>query len=362
MTTVADSLRAHLLAAACDDRSLRVWGQGVVTDPKRIFGTLPSPAEMPTDHGRQPGLVETPNSEAAVLGAAVGAAMAGQRTVVVYQRVEFALLAMNAIVNQAAKVAWLSGGKLRCPLVLRMIIGRGWGQGPTHGQSFEATWAGIPGLKVVMPGRPEDMGPLLYASIMDGGPVVFLEHRWLHGLPVPDDSVCRTYKLEAGPRLVSGPAKARITIVGTGYMTVEAGRAGQVLAADGIAAEVWDMSVLMPINPGPLVASVATTGRLLFVDTGPCIYGIGSTVNSLVAQGAWRFLKAPPGAIGCSFEPLPSSPRLAADYYPTPRTIAVEALRLLGTTLTEHGEKVLGRMEEEPTDLPPKQSSFGGPF
>src|SRR3990167_11252206 len=171
-------------------------------------------------------------------GVAVGASLTGYRPVMVHQRLDFFLLAMDQLVNAAAKWYYMFGGQLSVPIVIRLIIGRGWGQGPTHSQNLHAWFAHIPGLKVVMPTSPADAKGLLLESIFDDNPVVFLEHRWLHNSEgqVPEGD----YRVPIGPARLARLGKD-LTIVSMSYMTVEALQAAAFLEKHNISCEIVDL-------------------------------------------------------------------------------------------------------------------------
>ena len=167
------------------DPSVYVMGLGT-PDPKGVFGTTLGLAQK---YGAER-VMDIPTSENGMTGVAIGSALVGMRPIIVHQRIDFALLSIEQIVNQAAKWHYMFGGQMQVPLVIRMIIGRGWGQGPQHSQSLQAWFAHVPGLKVVMPSTPYDAKGLLISSIEDNSPVVFIEHRWLYNIAgnVPEGS------------------------------------------------------------------------------------------------------------------------------------------------------------------------------
>jgi len=158
-----------------EDQKVICMGLGV-PDPKGVFGTTTDLQEI---FGKER-VFDIPTSENALTGVCVGLAINGYKPIINHQRLDFALLSLDQIINNAAKIHYMFGGKLKCPLVIRMIVGRGWGQGPTHSQNLQQIFAGIPGLKVVIPGTPQDAYSLLRASIQSPNPIIFLEHRWLH--------------------------------------------------------------------------------------------------------------------------------------------------------------------------------------
>jgi len=214
LITFAQAVRDALAVAMAKDPGVIVYGLGT-DDPKGIFGTtLNLHKEFGSDR-----VFDMPTAENAMTGIAVGAALAGLRPVMCHQRLDFALLAMDQLVNNAAKWHFMFGGKRAVPITVRMIIGRGWGQGPTHSQSLQAWLAHIPGLKVVMPATAADAKGLLLSSIFDDDPVIVLEHRWLHN--VKGDVPAGDHRVPLGKahRIREGKD---VTIVAMSYMTIEA--------------------------------------------------------------------------------------------------------------------------------------------
>ncbi len=351
----ADALREAM--ALCMERDERVFvmGQGV-TDPFRVFGTTRGLLET-YGPGR---VVETPLAENGMTGVAIGAAISGQRPVLIHMRADFALLTMEQLVNNAAKTAWLTQGKLQVPLVVRMFIGRGWGQGPAHTQSLESLFAMIPGLTVVMPATPADAKGQLIAAIESPNPVIFLEHRWLHftrGL-VPAGHYSTPLD---GPKVVRPGCD--LTIAATSHMVVEALRAADALATAGISAEVVDVAVLRPFNPEPILMSVRRTGRLMVADTGWNTLGMGAEIIAIVTEQAFGALTGPPVRVGLPDLPAPSSPALAGDYYPTALTLFDRAGALLGlppSRLAVSRNRLAALIAEIPVDVP--EAGITSPF
>jgi pyruvate/2-oxoglutarate/acetoin dehydrogenase E1 component/TPP-dependent pyruvate/acetoin dehydrogenase alpha subunit len=340
--------------AMAADPAVIVMGEGV-TDPKGIFGTTLGLA------ARFPGRVlEMPVAENGFTGAAIGAALQGLRPIVVHQRVEFALLAFEQLANNAAKMHYVSGGKHRVPLVVRLVVGRGWGQGPAHSQSLEALFAHIPGLKVVMPATPADCKGLLLGAIAEDNPVLFIEHRWVHygrGL-VPTEPVA--LPLDGPRRLRAGDA---VTVVATSYMTLEALHAAEALARHGCMVDLIDLRVVAPLQLDLVFDSIARTGRLLTVDTGFATLGPGAEIAAQVSERCFHRLVAPPQRLGLPAHPTPSARTLAARYYPRSPQIAEAAARLCGLP-----ERAVQAVRDElqavrdalPVDVP--HPAFRGPF
>jgi pyruvate/2-oxoglutarate/acetoin dehydrogenase E1 component len=353
--TLADAIREGLTESFARDDSTFLFAQGVA-DPSSMWGTMKGIG----NRFGEDRVIEMPIAENGAVGIAIGAAIAGQRPVISFHRVEFALLAFEQIVNNAAKANYISNGQHKVPLVIRMVIGRGWGQGPEHSQSLEPLFAYFPGLKVVMPAFAADAKGMLIAAIEDDNPVIFIEHRWVHYATghVPEGY----YKTPLdGPRVVREGKDA--TIVATSHAVLEAVRAADVLAEIGCSAEVIDMRVLRPLNMAPILASVRKTGRLLTVDTGFARYGIGSEIIASVAGEAFQALKAAPVRLGLPDHPTPSSRGFIPGFYPDAHGIAAAVGKMVGV---ESGklDGVLRSLAEQrakmPIDVP--DPFFKGPF
>jgi acetoin:2,6-dichlorophenolindophenol oxidoreductase subunit beta len=272
-------------------------------------------------------VLDTPVAENAMTGVALGAALDGMRPVMTHIRLEFAMLAIDQIVNQAAKWHYMFGGQATVPLVIRMVVGRGWGQGPQHSQSLQAWFAHVPGLKVVMPATPHDAKGLLISAVEDDNPVVFIEHRWLYDIhgPVPEG----LYRVPLGQAQVVRAGRD-VTIAATSLMTIEAIRAAEELAQEGIEAEVVDIRTLNPFDETPVLASVRKTGRLIVADTGSRSVGFAAEVVSRVVEQCLSALKQPPVRITLPDVPTPTTRALANYYYPLVHDVTAAARRLLG--------------------------------
>lgn len=331
------------------DPAVYIMGLGV-PDPKGIFGTT---IGLEQKYGSKR-VLDMPTSENGMTGVAIGSALVGMRPIMTHQRIDFALLAIEQIVNQAAKWHYMFGGRMKVPLVIRMIIGRGWGQGPQHSQSLQSWFAHVPGLKVVMPASPHDAKGLLIASIEDDNPVIFIEHRWLYNITgnVPQD----IYRVPLGKARIVREG-SDVTIVSTSYMTLEAIRAGETLIQDGISAEVIDVRTLRPLDDALILGSVRKTGRLIVADTGWKRVGFGAEVLARVAEEALSDLKSSPRRIGLPDCPCPSTPALASHYYPRAVDIVQEARQMLGLN---KGNGMLLPASSDPLDVP--DVTFVGPF
>lgn len=338
-----------------DDPSVFVIGEGA-SDPKGIFGSTSGLAEKFGD----PRVMEMPVSEAGLTGIAIGAAISGMRPVMTHQRVDFTLLSLDQLVNNAAKLRYIFGESVSVPLVVRAVIGRGWGQSAQHAQSLESIFAHIPGLKVVMPSNAHDAKGMLVAAIEDDNPVIFLEHRWLHG--AVSDVPTAPYRCPLSGARIAAPG-TDVTIAATGLMVIEAMRARDALASAGVSAEVVDLHVLRPLDTSVVEASVRKTGRLLCVDTGWREYGVGGEIVASVVETCFDALQAPPRRLAIAPHPVPASVSLIEGYYPDAFRISdvvgdvvelADAQRKL--VIDALGERNSGL----PLDVP--DPSFKGPF
>lgn len=337
------------------DPSVYLMGEGV-TDPKGIFGTT---LGLAAEHGADR-VIEMPVSENGMTGIAIGSSQLGYRPVMMHQRVEFALYSYDQLVNNAAKWHYMYGGQCSIPLVVRLVVGRGWGQGAQHAQSLETVFAHVPGLKVVMPSSAREAKGLMISAIEDPNPVIYIEHRWLHGTTsvVPDGyytsplSSCRTVRHGKD-----------VTIVATSFMVVEAMRAADALAELGIEAEIIDLAVLRPLNTGPIEVSVRKTGHLVCVDTGWSTYGVGAEVIARVVRSNFHALRSAPRRLGAADHPVPSTRALIGGFYPTPDDIVADVVDALGadrSRVAEVCERLFEARRALPADVP--DATFTGPF
>ncbi|MBL8832367.1 MAG: alpha-ketoacid dehydrogenase subunit beta [Rhodospirillales bacterium] len=314
LRSFAEAIREGLEQALADDPRVCVMGPGV-PGPTGIFGTTRGLAER---FGPER-VMDMPSSEQAMTGFALGATLDGYRPVIVHMRVDFAVLAMDQMVNQVAKWHFMYGGRLRAPMVFRLIVGRGWGQGPQHSQSLQAWFAHVPGFKVAMPASPRDAKGMLVAAIRDDSPVVLVEHRWLYGITgdVPEE----LYETKLGEARVARPGR-HATVAATSHMVIEALRAAERLAPLGIEVEVVDMRSLVPLDADTLCASVARTGHLVVADTGTIAFGAGAEIAAVATERAFAHLKKAPVRIGLPHFPSPTTPALADAFYP--RAVDIE--------------------------------------
>jgi pyruvate/2-oxoglutarate/acetoin dehydrogenase E1 component len=307
--TFTEAIRMALFDSLKDDECVRVFGLGVA-DPKAVFGTTVGLVE---EFGSER-VFDIPLSENAITGAAVGMAMAGLRPVMIHQRADFTFTSAEQIINQAAKTFFTSGGKFPIPLVIRMIVGRGWGQGPTHAQSPHALYASVPGLKVVMPATPEDGYSMLYNAVRDPNPVIFIEHRWSHQVQSTFSKKVRDLPLTQGQVMRSG---TDLTLAALSFGVLEGLKVATILAEFGVSVELINLRSVSPLDDELIIKSVKKTGAFAFIDTAPIKNGIFGELSALLNRELWGSLRCSPLGLGPMYLPVPSSPYLANQVYLT---------------------------------------------
>lgn len=345
----AGAINEAMSIALQEDPSVFLIGLGA-PDPKGIFGTT---SGLKDTYGSDR-VLDMPVSENAATGLVLGAAIDGLRPIMTHQRIDFALHSMEQIVNQAAKWHYMFDGQMRAPVVIRMVVGRGWGQGPQHSQSLHNWFAHVPGLKVVMPALPADAKGLMLAAIADDNPTIFIEHRWLYDIagPVPKGNVTACL----GPTNVIRDG-GDITIVASSFMTIEALRASTALKDGGVSAEVIDVPTLNPLQADAIIASVEKTGHLLVADCGWSHCGFAGEIIARVAEQAHGSLRAAPCRVALPDCPTPTSPALTDGFYPDSRNIVKRSAKMLGIPESRF-ESPVGR--HIPHDIP--DNEFAGPF
>ncbi|MGE5220720.1 MAG: alpha-ketoacid dehydrogenase subunit beta [Chloroflexota bacterium] len=270
-------------------------------------------------------VVDSPISEAGIAGIGVGAAMTGMRPVVDIMFGDFITLTMDQLVNQAAKIHYMSGGKLRVPLVLRTTLGATRRSAAQHSQSLHAWVSHVPGLKVVVPATPYDAKGLLKSAIRDNNPVVFFEDKMMYQQkgPVPAEE----YTIPLGVADVKRAGKD-ISLVATSSMVQVALAAADALASSGIGAEVVDVRTTAPLDKQTLIESAKKTSRAIVIDEGYECYGVTAEIASVITDGAFYYLDAPVKRMGAMDVPVPFSPVLEDQTVPTPEAVAAMAKRL----------------------------------
>lgn len=326
------------------DPAVFVYGIGV-PDHKRVFGTTNSLVER---FGTER-CFDTPLSEDAMTGFGLGAAINGARPIHIHIRVDFLLLAMNQLTNMVSVYRYMSGGKLKVPLVIRAVVGRGWGQGCQHSKSMFSTFAHIPGLKVVMPTTPADAKGLLISAIRDDNPVVFIEHRWLYWQKgeVPEEPftipIGQTNILREG---------ADITVVATSWMNTEAIMASKILAKRNVSVEIVDPRTIAPLDDEPIIQSVNKTGHCIVAENDWVYCGLGAELAAVVSEKCFGNLKSPVARIGFAHTPCPTARHLENEFYPNAVAIIRTVEKKLGLSQTDlDGE-----------DFYSHENRFKGPF
>jgi pyruvate dehydrogenase E1 component beta subunit len=273
-------------------------------------------------------IIDTPVSESACTGAAVGASLAGMKPIVVHPRIDFMLYAMDAVVNQAAKWSHMFGGQAHPAVTIRGIINRGGEQGAQHSQSLHSWFAHIPGLRVVMPATVADARDLLIASVLCPDPVMFIDDRWLYEQTDNLPPVVELNLLDQAPRCVA--VGQDVTVVASSYSTLLALQAKDALAVDGVSAEVIDLRILNPFNPNLIIESVRKTRRLLVVDGGWRTAGFSAEVIACVAEqlpgNTWLH---PPRRLTLPDAPAPTTRVLEKIYYPQVADVKSAVMNLM---------------------------------
>lgn len=302
-----DGIQQALREEMARDATIRVLGEDVTLGGP--FGATKGLVDEFTNSR----IINTPISEATIVGMAVGAAITGLRPVLEIMFIDFITLGMDQLVNHAAKLHYMSGGQLEVPLTIRATGGVGGGYGAHHSQSLEAWFTHVPGLKVVAPYTPSDAKGLLKSSIRDNNPVLFLEHRglyWSRGEELPANDV-----VPLGQAIVRRAGK-HVTILAISKMVGTALKAAEKLAADGIDAEVIDPRTLAPLDLETIVSSVRKTGHLVIAHEAVETGGVGAEIASRVQEVAFNDLAAPILRVGAPFSPVPTSIVLEKAFVP----------------------------------------------
>ena len=303
------------------DKSVFLIGQGC-TSPWYVGNTTRGLLEK----FGQKRVIDTPVSENGITGAAVGAAIAGMRPIVVHPRMDFILYAADPIINEAANWHYMFGGNSSVPMVIWSIINRGGEQAAQHSQALQAIFTHIPGLKVVTPSNPYDAKGLLISAIKDENPVLYIDNRWLYKFEgeVPEE----IYAVPIGKGKIIRKGKD-VTIVASSYTVQEATEAVKNLSREGIDAELIDLRSLKPLDTNLLFASVRKTGRLIIVDGGWKTSGVAGEISALVSENIFKHLKAPIKRVTLPDIPAPASSVLEKVYYPKAEKI-ITAVKEIG--------------------------------
>jgi pyruvate/2-oxoglutarate/acetoin dehydrogenase E1 component len=320
--TYAEAIREALRQAMTRDQSVFLIGE----DVGRYGGAFGVSYGLMDEFGEDR-VRDTPISEAGIMGAATGAALMGMRPVAEIMFMDFTTIAMDQLVNQAAKLRFMFGGKAEVPLVLRTPAGSGTGAAAHHSQSLEAWFVHVPGLKVVMPSTPYDVKGLLLSSIRDNNPVVFVEHKLLYKTkgPVPEEE----YTIPLGVAEVKRPGRD-LTIVATSIMVPRALQAAEALAEEGIEAEIVDPRTLQPLDDETIVGSIIKTGRALIAHEACKTGGVGAEIAATIVESeAFNYLDAPIKRLAGLDIPVPYNRNLERHMVPQVEDIIAAARDLV---------------------------------
>lgn len=326
------------------DPNVFVFGLDVA-DHKRIFGSTVGLVEK---FGKER-CFGTPLSEDAMTGVALGAAINGYRPVHVHIRVDFMLLAVNQLFNMISCHRYMTGGKVKIPLTIRAIVGRGWGQSSQHSKTLHSTFAHIPGLKVVVPTTPKDVKGLLISAIRDDNPVIVIEHRLLYDVKgeVPEAD----YSIPIGEPNIVREGK-HLTIVATSWMNVEALKAADIMSKREIDVEIIDPRTISPFNFEDIIKSVKKTGHCIVADNDWVYCGFSAEVAAVISEKCFGFLKSPVSRVGFAHTPCPTTRPLENQFYPN----ASDIVRLIETKLN------LNRADLSNEQFYSYENKFKGPF
>jgi pyruvate/2-oxoglutarate/acetoin dehydrogenase E1 component len=296
-TTVLEAIREAIAEEMERDRNVFMIGEDIGQ-----FGGALGQTKGLFDRFGDERILDTPISEAAIVGAAVGASMLGMRPIADIMFTDFSTLAMDQIINQAAKARFMSGGKVSVPIVIKMQSGAGRGKAAQHSQSFEAIYSHIPGLKVVMPSTPYDAKGLFKTAIRDNDPVVYIEHGSLYGIKgqIPEED----YTIPMGVGDIKREGKD-ISIITYSYMVHKALAAAEILGVDGIDAEVVDLRTLKPMDTEIIAASVKKTHRVVVFHEACVTGGIGGEIVAKIAENVFDYIDAPIKRVGIPDVPVP---------------------------------------------------------
>lgn len=348
MKTFSESINDCFLDIFKSNKNVIMMGLGI-NDPKKIFNTTNKVCkEFPKR------VFDVPISENSISGIAIGCALNNLKPILTHQRLDFSLLSLDQIINQAAKWYYMFNGNKNVSIVIRLIVGRGWGQGPQHSQSLQSFFSHIPGLKVVMPSTGESGAALMKASVNDPNPVIFIEHRWLHDLKFKEKKKYKLIKL--GKSRVMHKGKD-ITIVACSYMTIEILRISDYLKKNNISFELIDLQIIAPLDVNTIIKSVKKTKRILVLDVSHKSFGISSEIISIITEKIGNLLKSNPQKIANPDTPTPTTYALAKKFYPTKYQICSKIFKMCGVS-----KKVKKKdfPEDKFSDQPFKE--FTGPF
>jgi len=323
--TYREAVRDALSRAMREDDDVFIMGEDIAEMGGSMAVTQGLLAEFGPDRVRN-----TPISEMAIVGAGIGAAMQGMRPIVEIMYEDFTTLAMEQIVNQAAKHRYMSGGQVKVPLTIRTQGGAGWSPGAQHAQQVEAWFVHVPGLKVVFASTPSDVRGLLWSSIYDDNPVLFFEHRMLY--PIKEEVADELEPVPLGQARVHREG-GDVTVIATGRLVHESLAAAAEAEKEGVSVEVVDPRTLQPLDEEALVASVKKTNRCVVAHEAVVRGGFGAEVAAVVQHQAFDWLDAPIERVGSKFTPIPFAPVMENFVVPD----AVDVLEAIRKTVERTG-------------------------
>ncbi len=315
------AINEAIYQAMKSDRKVVCFGLGV-TDPRRVFYSTEKLVEK---FGNER-VFDIPTSENALTGVGIGLANLGSKVILSHQRVDFSFLSMDQIVNSLSKWHYMFGGAQSLSVTIRLIIGRGWGQGPTHAQSYQSMFAKIPGLKVVMPSSPYNAKGLLLASIKDPNPVIFFEHRWLYDLS--ENVPLKKYSLPIGKSKIITKGRD-LTIVTMSNSRHEVMGLKDFFIKNKISPEVIDLLSISPLDMKTITQSVKKTGKLIVIDTCHKSFSTGKEIISNISEENLNYFKVKPILLGTPNTPTPTGFSLTKNYYPSKKVIAQNICKIL---------------------------------
>lgn len=355
LLTGSEAIREGLIEAGKKNNNIIFFAEGI-DDPSSVYGTT---KDLKNFFNKKDRLIEMPLSENGIVGIAIGASIFKKIPIISLHRVEFAILALEQIINNAAKLSYISMGEHKVPIIIRLIVGRGWGQGPEHSQSLENLFSMIPGLKVLIPSFPEDAKGMIISATRQNNPTIIIEHRWIHYAKSLVRDGYFTSNIEEPSKIISGND---ITIVASSIMTFETLMLAKILKKYGVSIELIDLRVANPLKLKKIIKSVRKTGRLMTLDLGNKNFGIGSEIISQIVCEKIKLLSEPI-KIGMPFYPTPSSRGYLKNHYPSKKMIFENILKLF-PSIKKYKKNIYSEIDlitkNVPIDIP--DETFKGPF
>jgi len=337
------------------DKSVIVIGEGV-PDPKRIFNTTSGLVEK---FGKDR-VFDSPLSENAVTGICIGASMNGMRPILIHQRVDFSFLSFDQIINNAAKMNFMFNGNHNSPLVIRLIVGRGWGQGPQHSQNIHTSLSCFPGIKIVMPSNPYDAKGLLISSVEDNNPLIFIEHRWMH---YTRNNVPKSiYRIPIGKASFLSKGKD-VTILSYSHHSNEILKiCNEISKISNFNFELIDLRSLVPLDCSTIGKSIKKTGKLIIYENQEFHSCFSGEILKQITEKVFDSLTKPPLLISGPRYPVPTSHYLSKYSYVDSFNAAKKIIKFMGMRLSEKKFKDLNYNLEINTDHDKPNVEFTGPF